>query len=229
MSWKDALTMTCSSLERGVVEVFQHRQVYLLCVGTESPSQSGRGHGTPTWCVVPESGRVPEVHEARGTLTGTAMPMRSSDSSGLLNSFPPNTPIPGIVPLLEALSSSLGIITSGRGRPITPSPRGTCTQRSRLFPDYPRKPGRPKWGVEPELLRQDLVRSAPYQTTTSSHSPSRIVMRLTRSSNREFSWLNRASQHVIMMTSETTIFSTSHIRHANAPCQTLERSKNGKA
>lgn len=101
MSWKGALTMTCSSLERGVVEVFQHRQVYLLCVGTESPSQSGREHGTPFWCVVPKSGRVPEVHEARGTLTGIAIPMRSRDSSDLLNSFPLNTPIPGIVPYLR--------------------------------------------------------------------------------------------------------------------------------
>lgn len=131
MSWKDALTMTCSSLERGVVEVFQHRQVYLLCVGTGSPSQSGREHGTPTWCVVPKSGRVPEVHEARGTLTGTAIPMRSSDSSGLLDSFPPNTPIPGIVPHLRLFP-----------RPCGPSrPVGAVQSRPALEERAPSAPG----------------------------------------------------------------------------------------
>lgn len=125
--------------------------------------------------------------------------------------------------LLEALSSSLGIITSGRGRPITPGPRGTCAQRSRLFPDYPRKPGPPKWGVESELLRRDLVRSVPYQTTTTSHSPNRIVMRLTRSSNREFSWLNRAAQHGIMMTSEND-----HLWHASPPSPECALPETGK-
>lgn len=144
----------------------------LLCRGTGSPSQSGREHGIrPGGALYPRVGAFrarSTRHEARGTLTGTATQCEAA-TAPCTRFFRDEHSHSRYQASLEALSSSLGITSSSRDRPITPGPRRTCAT-PRLFPVYPRKPGPPKWrggGIQRASVHcfaRDLVCCAPSQT-----------------------------------------------------------------
>lgn len=86
-----------------------------MCVGTERPSQSGREHGTPTWCVGPKSGRVPMSTRHVDRYSEVQGPMRSSQSSAITRFFPAEHAHSRYRAFLEALSSTLGTIESTSG------------------------------------------------------------------------------------------------------------------
>lgn len=203
----------------------------LLCRGTESPSQSGREHGIrPGGALYPRVGAFrarSTRHEARGTrhVDRHCDPMRGSDSS--LYSILPRRTLP-----FPVSSLSLRLFPRPWGSQVqvgTVQSRPGLEERAQrpgCFRSTPvnlaRQSGeRGDPASQRPLLRSrsSLLCSVPDQTTASSYSLRRITMRLTRSSNREFSWLNRAASHVVIMTAKR-LSSARLTSAARNPCLT---------
>lgn len=112
-------------------------------------------------------------------------PSEAVTAPRLLDSFPPTAPIPGIVPFFEALSSSLGITSPGRG----PSNHARSSRNVHFllqgcFRSTPVNCAAKVGGSSLHCFVRDLACCASSQTTASNYLPYRFVMRLTRSSNR---------------------------------------------